>query len=428
MGRKTRPFIDKKNEGTRHFHLVSKPLAPIAGPNADSESSSNVLQEYSKKERHDPINEDTDEDYSGTEEDYSDYEEDFRGNREEMFGEAAKYGIFFTDQLEYDYMQHLRDIQSDKVASAGAIFLPALKNDAQKKSTKNDCDIVLKDDQAEKEHNSDGEFDLSEDDEAQKEQLEEEEALLQDIKEALAAQLGEQPDDPRVMEILEALEDDAYCCSPDNEEFDDFILELNDNEDDEECSDDNEVENEVSLDAKEMRLLDEQFERLLEKEYDSDEDEDYDFDDDNEYDEDLPSELNDENSELKQQYVNKVFDDFLKDCDKYDNRKIMQLQSEDKMNESRKKFETLDELRKNLSELTVGIVEKYGFISEEEDNGEQEKSSGKNAIASRFTKEYKPTIIDEELDRLEVNRTAAKARKPKIIPATTKSKTKSKKK
>lgn len=116
-------------------------------------------------------------------------------------GEAANYGVYFDD-TEYDYMQHLRDLGS---GSGGAVFVEANpvinKGKGKGKASLEDAlrELNLKN---------------------QSEDLLDEEILpsknltrvtyqaQQDVPDAIA---GFQPDmDPRLREVLEALEDEAY--------------------------------------------------------------------------------------------------------------------------------------------------------------------------------------------------------------------------
>ncbi|KAL8693150.1 MAG: hypothetical protein Q9218_001970 [Villophora microphyllina] len=120
-------------------------------------------------------------------------------------GEAAEYGVYYDD-TEYDYMQHLRDLNDQKSQGEG-YFVEALGN---KKDGRGKQKMSLEDALRE----------ASISDEASRGQLLDEDILpsrnlkkttyqdQQDIPDALA---GFQPDmDPRLREVLEALEDEAY--------------------------------------------------------------------------------------------------------------------------------------------------------------------------------------------------------------------------
>ncbi|KAL1836655.1 hypothetical protein VTJ49DRAFT_4815 [Mycothermus thermophilus] len=131
-------------------------------------------------------------------------------------GEAANYGIYFDD-TEYDYMQHLRELGT---GSGEAVFIEstASGNATRKKANKGQSlEEALR------------QLDLKN----QSEDLLDESILpnknlqrlsyqaQQDVPDAIA---GFQPDmDPRLREVLEALEDDAYV---DDEGGEDIFEEL----------------------------------------------------------------------------------------------------------------------------------------------------------------------------------------------------------
>ncbi|KAL9601725.1 MAG: hypothetical protein Q9219_002336 [cf. Caloplaca sp. 3 TL-2023] len=120
-------------------------------------------------------------------------------------GEAAEYGIFYDD-TEYDYMKHLRDL-NDKDPQADSYFVEAsLGRKDGKGKQKMSLEQALR------------EASINED--VPKKQLLDEDILpsknlreatyqnQQNIPDALA---GFQPDmDPRLREVLEALDDEAY--------------------------------------------------------------------------------------------------------------------------------------------------------------------------------------------------------------------------
>jgi protein LTV1 len=125
-------------------------------------------------------------------------------------GEAANYGVYFDD-TEYDYMQHMRDLGAGG-GESHFVEAPAPKNKGKGKQSLEDAlrDSSLED---------------------RSEPLMDEEILpsknlrkvtyqaQQDVPDALA---GFQPDmDPRLREVLEALEDEAYV-----EEDDEIFGEL----------------------------------------------------------------------------------------------------------------------------------------------------------------------------------------------------------
>ncbi|KAI0023513.1 Low temperature viability protein [Xylariomycetidae sp. FL0641] len=138
-------------------------------------------------------------------------------------GEAASYGVYYDDS-EYDYMQHLRDLDGTGGASGGdVVFVEA-------KATMNDRDKKGKGKQKQSLEDALRDLDVA-DKERKKAELFDEDMLpsknlqhvtyqaQQDVPDAIA---GFQPDmDPRLREVLEALEDEAYV-----EDDDDIFKEL----------------------------------------------------------------------------------------------------------------------------------------------------------------------------------------------------------
>ncbi|KAK1775819.1 Low temperature viability protein [Copromyces sp. CBS 386.78] len=128
-------------------------------------------------------------------------------------GEAANYGVYFDD-TEYDYMQHLRDLGT---GAGEAVFVEAKpvanQNKGKGKATLEDA---LK--QLNLENSAQ---DLLDEEILPNKNLQRlTYQAQQDVPDAIA---GFQPDmDPRLREVLEALEDEAYV---DNEE-DDIFQEL----------------------------------------------------------------------------------------------------------------------------------------------------------------------------------------------------------
>ncbi|TGZ83952.1 Low temperature viability protein [Ascodesmis nigricans] len=128
-------------------------------------------------------------------------------------GEAANYGIYFDDS-KYDYMQHLRDI-GEGGNGVDAVFIEAKqsKQKGKKKMTLEEA-LIAEDEQKKKN-------DLL----MPKELLPSEKLVKrtwQDQMDIPASLQGFQPDmDPRLREVLEALEDDAYV-----EEDEDLFGEL----------------------------------------------------------------------------------------------------------------------------------------------------------------------------------------------------------
>ncbi|KAH9909663.1 Low temperature viability protein [Xylariomycetidae sp. FL2044] len=130
-------------------------------------------------------------------------------------GEAANYGVYYDD-TEYDYMQHLRDLDSGN-GSGEVVFVEA-KNDTQNKGKgkgkeKQSLEDALR------------QLDVR-DEERKKQELLGDDMLpsknlqhltyqsQQDVPDVIA---GFQPDmDPRLREVLEALEDEAYVDDDDD--------------------------------------------------------------------------------------------------------------------------------------------------------------------------------------------------------------------
>ncbi|KAK8112556.1 hypothetical protein PG984_013082 [Apiospora sp. TS-2023a] len=121
-------------------------------------------------------------------------------------GEAATHGVYFDD-TEYDYMQHLRDIGS---GAGGAVFVEAKDDDKTKGKQRESLADMLEGLSVDK----DGAV------AQKKKELFDEEILpsknltrrtYQDMQEIPDVIGGFQPDmDPRLREVLEALEDEEY--------------------------------------------------------------------------------------------------------------------------------------------------------------------------------------------------------------------------
>lgn len=124
-------------------------------------------------------------------------------------GEAAGYGIYYDDTA-YDYMQHLRD---PGTLGSGVVFMEAEQKKPKSKTKGQSLEDALR------------QMDL----EQKSEELFDQEILpsknlqrlnyqtQQDVPDAIA---GFQPDmDPRLREVLEALEDDAYVDNEDQDIF-----------------------------------------------------------------------------------------------------------------------------------------------------------------------------------------------------------------
>ncbi|KAI1767721.1 Low temperature viability protein [Hypoxylon sp. FL1150] len=156
-------------------------------------------------------------------------------------GEAANYGVYFDD-TEYDYMQHLRDLNSGN-GSGEVVFVeasgsgPTNKNKDKGKQKQSLEDALRRLDVEDDERKRD---DLFGDDFLPSKNLQH--VTYQAQQEVPDAIGGFQPDmDPRLREVLEALEDDAYVdddddifqeLAKDGHELDDIEFEGDFDEDD----------------------------------------------------------------------------------------------------------------------------------------------------------------------------------------------------
>ena len=182
----------------------------------DASSSSVVLQELAPSQGHKvKSRHDLEAELFGPSESGSNVPPTLRDNE----GEAAEHGIYFDD-TEYDYMQHIRDLNSGN-GDGESFFVEAApkKKDGKGKSKMSLEDALRNASLAEESQNTESRSGVS---------LNLDEDLLpsqnlkrmtyqdqQDVPDALA---GFQPDmDPRLREVLEALDDDAYV--DDEEEF-----------------------------------------------------------------------------------------------------------------------------------------------------------------------------------------------------------------
>ncbi|PSS18728.1 hypothetical protein M430DRAFT_35157 [Amorphotheca resinae ATCC 22711] len=121
-------------------------------------------------------------------------------------GEAANYGIYYDD-TEYDYMQHMRDLGT---GSGEAYFVEA---SAPKNKDKGKAKQSLEDALREASLEDRAKVLLDEEILPSKNLRRTTYQAQQDVPDALA---GFQPDmDPRLREVLEALEDDAYVDDDD---------------------------------------------------------------------------------------------------------------------------------------------------------------------------------------------------------------------
>jgi protein LTV1 len=130
-------------------------------------------------------------------------------------GEAAEYGVYFDD-TEYDYMQHLRDLGDGDGDAGEVVFLESKasqKAEKAKGKQKQSLEDALR--QLDIEQKSE---DLLDEDILPSKNLQRlTYQAQQDVPDVIA---GFQPDmDPRLREVLEALEDEAYVDDEGDEDF-----------------------------------------------------------------------------------------------------------------------------------------------------------------------------------------------------------------
>ncbi|OAA72486.1 low-temperature viability protein ltv1 [Cordyceps fumosorosea ARSEF 2679] len=125
-------------------------------------------------------------------------------------GEAANYGVYFDDS-EYDYMQHLRDLNT---GGGDVVFVEAkATGNTGKGKQKQSLEDALK--QMDLEHKAGDVLDPDMLPSRDLSRMSYEQQ--QDVPDAIA---GFQPDmDPRLREVLEALEDDAFVDNEDDDIF-----------------------------------------------------------------------------------------------------------------------------------------------------------------------------------------------------------------
>ncbi|KAH8664218.1 low-temperature viability protein-like protein ltv1 [Xylariales sp. PMI_506] len=130
-------------------------------------------------------------------------------------GEAANYGVYYDD-TEYDYMQHLRDLGQ---GGGDVVFVEADSKGSNRdkgKAKQKSLESALRelDIQAEE----DKKRELFDDDFLPSKNLSHKTYQnMQDVPDVIA---GFQPDmDPRLREVLEALEDEAYVDAGDNDDL-----------------------------------------------------------------------------------------------------------------------------------------------------------------------------------------------------------------
>lgn len=135
-------------------------------------------------------------------------------------GEAAEHGIYFDD-TEYDYMQHVRDLNAGSGNGESYFVEAATKKKDGKGKGKMSLEDALRETSLEEEGNESGASQsggsrLLDDDLLPSKDLRR--STYQDQQDVPDALAGFQPDmDPRLREVLEALEDEAYV--DDEEDF-----------------------------------------------------------------------------------------------------------------------------------------------------------------------------------------------------------------
>lgn len=142
----------------------------------------------------------------------ADLEQEFGFRTRQNEGEAANYGVFYDD-TEYDYMQHMRDLGS--TGDAYFVEAPAKKGKGKEKMSLEDAlrQASLDDEQSDAglsvSSNVSRASDLFGEEMAPSEFVRK--VTYQDQQNVPDAIAGFQPDmDPRLREVLEALEDEAY--------------------------------------------------------------------------------------------------------------------------------------------------------------------------------------------------------------------------
>lgn len=128
-------------------------------------------------------------------------------------GEAAEHGVYFDD-TEYDYMQHIRDINAGSGSGESYFVEAAIKNKDGKGKGKLSLEDALRgtslqEDPGESRASNGGGPHLLDGDLLPSKDLRK--STYQDQQDVPDALAGFQPDmDPRLREVLEALEDEAY--------------------------------------------------------------------------------------------------------------------------------------------------------------------------------------------------------------------------
>ena len=174
----------------------------------DASSSSLVLQELAPSQGHKvKSRHDLEAELFGPSESGRNVPPTLRDNE----GEAAEHGIYFDD-TEYDYMQHIRDLNSGNGDGESLFVEAAPKKDGKGKNKMSLEDALRNASLAEETQNTESQSGISlnlDKDLLPSQQLKK--MTYQDQQDVPDALAGFQPDmDPRLREVLEALDDEAY--------------------------------------------------------------------------------------------------------------------------------------------------------------------------------------------------------------------------
>ncbi|KAL2038424.1 hypothetical protein N7G274_008763 [Stereocaulon virgatum] len=134
-------------------------------------------------------------------------------------GEAAEHGVYFDD-TEYDYMQHIRDLNSGNANGESYFVEAVVKKDGKGKNKMSLEDALrgasLQDEGSESGASQDRKSSLWDEDLSPSKGLKD--LTYQDQQDVPDVLAGFQPDmDPRLREVLQALDDEAYV--DDEEDF-----------------------------------------------------------------------------------------------------------------------------------------------------------------------------------------------------------------
>ncbi|KAK6496232.1 hypothetical protein TWF481_002256 [Arthrobotrys musiformis] len=223
------PLIHDAEASQMVFKEIATPNVPLAAPTPSSSSS--------QKYRSSNFSSASSTISTGSRvKNISDLESEYGFSSRANEGEAALYGIYYDD-TEYDYMQHMRDIG----VSSEAVFIPA-ESVTKQKNKKGKAPVIPEEDEEEflEKHKGKKTLEelLEEDTNAKNGGMTKKVQLpaeilpsggylkrnyqdQQDVPDAIA---GFKPDlDPRLREVLEALEDEAYV---ENDEEENFFTEI----------------------------------------------------------------------------------------------------------------------------------------------------------------------------------------------------------